>query len=159
MAIWIGASFVVRISLEASMGGSSIYGPLSTPIVLLVWMYALAVAILIGAGLNAAVRTLWPVDLHEGADVRLVNWAREGAEGLLGRGDGDGDSGTPSAGSDRASGDAEPNGKQAADIGRRHRDEQFESGDRGRLGTALRRGVGERSETGEETADQPSRQG
>ena len=56
-----------RISLEASLGGSSIYGPLSTPIVLLIWLYALAIAILIGAGLNAATRTLWPVDLHEGA--------------------------------------------------------------------------------------------
>ena len=85
MAIWLGASYVVRVSLEASMGGTSIYGPLSTPIVLLVWLYALAVAILIGAGLNAAVRTLWPAPLHEGADVRLVNWAMEGAGGLLGR--------------------------------------------------------------------------
>jgi membrane protein len=85
MAIWLGASYVVRISLEASMGGTSIYGPLSTPIVLLVWLYALAVAILIGAGLNAAVRALWPAPLREGADVRLVNWAREGAGGLLGR--------------------------------------------------------------------------
>jgi membrane protein len=99
MAIWVGASYVVRVSLEASMrGGTSIYGPLSTPIVLLVWMYALALAILIGAGLNAAVRTLWPAPLHEGADVRLVNWAMEGAGGLLGREPGtkaDPASGTP----------------------------------------------------------------
>ena len=102
MAIWIGASYVVRISLEASMGGSSIYGPLSTPIVLLVWLYALAVAILIGAGLNAAANTLWPVALHEGADVRLVNWAMEGAGGLLTRAEGDaGTSDTDSAGDGR----------------------------------------------------------
>ena len=118
MAIWIGASYVVRISLEASMGGSSIYGPLSTPIVLLVWLYALAVAILIGAGLNAAANTLWPVALHEGADVRLVNWAMEGAGGLLTRAEGD--AGTS---------DTDP---PATDDDGRGRDQQFESGERGR---------------------------
>ena len=34
-------------------GGTSIYGPLSAPIVLLIWLYALAIAVLIGAALNA----------------------------------------------------------------------------------------------------------
>ncbi len=65
MAIWLLASFVVRVSLEASLGGSTIYGPLSAPVVLLIWLYFLAIAILIGAGLNAATRVLWPVELRE----------------------------------------------------------------------------------------------
>ena len=65
LAIWLLASLVVRTWLEASLGGSSIYGPLSTPIVLLIWLYALAIAILIGAGLNAATRVMWPVELRD----------------------------------------------------------------------------------------------
>lgn len=77
LAIWLLASYVVRSWLEASLGGTSIYGPLSTPIVLLVWLYLLAIAILIGAGLNAATRVLWPVELRDGAGTKLVSWVRE----------------------------------------------------------------------------------
>ncbi len=60
LVIWILASWVVRGAVAASLGGSSIYGPLSAPIVLLIWLYALAIAVLIGAALNAAIRNLWP---------------------------------------------------------------------------------------------------
>jgi membrane protein len=74
LAIWLGASYVVRLSLEASLGGSTIYGPLSAPIVLLIWLYFLAIAILIGAGLNAATRTLWPTELGEHAPPSLADW-------------------------------------------------------------------------------------
>ena len=73
MTIWLLASYVVRVSLEASLGGSTIYGPLSAPIVLLIWLYALAIAILIGSGLNAATRTIWPVVLSDGASSH-VHW-------------------------------------------------------------------------------------
>lgn len=147
MGIWLGASFVVRISLEASMGGTSIYGPLSTPIVLLIWLYALAVAILIGAGLNAAVRTLWPVELREGADVRLVNWAMEGAGGLLGRAG----STEPSDGHEEAHVDAR------VDAGR-GRDQQFESADRGRIRAAFERGVEEGARGAREAAEETSKE-
>ncbi|WP_443082134.1 YihY/virulence factor BrkB family protein [Terrabacter sp. C0L_2] len=147
MAIWIGASFVVRISLEASMGGSSIYGPLSTPIVLLIWLYALAVAILIGAGLNAAVRSLWPVDLHEGADVRLVNWAMEGAGGLLTKVEGHGGpaDADPPAAYDGVDEPGDGTAVSASGRGRRERDQQFESTDHGPIKTAIQRGVGDGS--------------
>jgi membrane protein len=60
LVIWILASGVVRGAVAASVGGASIYGPLSAPIVLLIWLYALAIAVLIGAALNAAIRSLWP---------------------------------------------------------------------------------------------------
>ena len=60
LLIWIGGSFVVREVLSASVGGSSIYGPLATPIVILIWLYVLAIAVLIGAALNAAVEAVWP---------------------------------------------------------------------------------------------------
>jgi membrane protein len=55
LVIWLLASILLRLVLTASVGGTSIYGPLSAPIVILIWSYALALAVLIGAALNAAV--------------------------------------------------------------------------------------------------------
>jgi membrane protein len=60
LAIWVGGSFVIRWIIEVSVGGASIYGPLAAPIVLLIWLYVLAIAVLIGAALNAAVELVWP---------------------------------------------------------------------------------------------------
>jgi membrane protein len=60
LGIWVGASFVLRFVLSASIGGSSIYGPLATPIVVLIWLYMLAIAVLIGAALNAALDGMFP---------------------------------------------------------------------------------------------------
>ena len=60
LVIWLGASLVLRFVLAESVGGTSIYGPLSAPIVVLIWLYALALAVLIGAALNAAVDSLHP---------------------------------------------------------------------------------------------------
>jgi membrane protein len=55
LVIWLLASVVLRLWLTASVGGTSIYGPLSAPIVILIWSYFLALAVLIGAALNASV--------------------------------------------------------------------------------------------------------
>lgn len=76
LAIWALASFVLRGTIEASVGGTSIYGPLSAPIVLLIFLYALAIAILIGAALNAGIRTLWPLEERPGKRARVMSWAR-----------------------------------------------------------------------------------
>ncbi|MDN5790542.1 MAG: YihY/virulence factor BrkB family protein [Micrococcales bacterium] len=145
LGIWLLASYVVRSFLEVSLGGSAIYGPLTTPIVLLIWLYALAIAILIGAGLNAATRTLWPVFLHVSAGKRLAVWVRHRAAVLFSRPDAD----------------AEPAGEGAAtrledtdqleDVDRR-RDQQYERRARSARGEAdasgLRIGRG-RPEDGE----------
>ncbi|MDQ2757891.1 MAG: YihY/virulence factor BrkB family protein [Actinomycetota bacterium] len=72
LVIWALASFVVRASVDASLGGTSIYGPLSAPIVVLIWLYSLAIAVLIGAGLNAATRVIWPVETRASSRARLV---------------------------------------------------------------------------------------
>ena len=58
------SSFFLRIYLGNSIGGGSrsIYGPLAAPIVVLIWVYFLAIAVLIGAALNAAMRAMWPVE-------------------------------------------------------------------------------------------------
>ena len=58
--IWMVASAVLRVAVAQSVGGTSIYGPLSAPIVVLIWLYLLAIAVLIGAALNATLDTIWP---------------------------------------------------------------------------------------------------
>ena len=61
LVLWALASWFVRGTIAASLGGTSIYGPLSTPIVLLIWLYAIAISVLIGAAFNAATLRVQPV--------------------------------------------------------------------------------------------------
>ncbi|MBM6399758.1 YihY/virulence factor BrkB family protein [Phycicoccus sonneratiae] len=77
LVIWALASFVVRGTINASLGGTSIYGPLSAPIVILIWLYALAIAVLIGAALNAAIRELWPSEERRALHTRLLDRVRD----------------------------------------------------------------------------------
>ena len=60
MLMWLGGSVLLRLVLSASAGSTSIYGPLAAPIAVLVWLYVLAIAILIGAAVNSAVDKVWP---------------------------------------------------------------------------------------------------
>lgn len=77
LVIWVLASFILRGTLTASVsGGTSIYGPLSTPIVLLIFLYALAIAVLIGAALNAAIRAMWPVEDRLSLRAQGVEWVQ-----------------------------------------------------------------------------------
>lgn len=76
LVIWVLASFVVRVVVGAALDGTSLYGPLSAPIVVLIWLYAVAIAVLVGAGLNSATRVLWPVEARVGSGAKLVEWAR-----------------------------------------------------------------------------------
>jgi len=61
--IWILGSLALRAVLSASIGGrsTSIYGPLAAPIVVMIWLYIIAIAVLIGAALNSATAAVWPV--------------------------------------------------------------------------------------------------
>ncbi|MEO6143712.1 MAG: YihY/virulence factor BrkB family protein [Dermatophilaceae bacterium] len=74
--IWLMTSFFLRQTLGATVGGSSIYGPLAAPIVVLIWLYFLALAILIGAALNAAARHLWSVQERMSSRARLAVWLK-----------------------------------------------------------------------------------
>lgn len=60
MVVWIAGSEILRRALGFAIGSSSVFGPLSTPIALLLWLYLIAMAILIGAALNAAVASVSP---------------------------------------------------------------------------------------------------
>jgi membrane protein len=58
---WVVGSWVLRWVLTATAGEStSVYGPLSAPITVLLWLYIVSIAVLIGAALNASVDTVWP---------------------------------------------------------------------------------------------------
>jgi membrane protein len=76
LVIWVVASFILRGTVSASVTtqSTSIYGPLATPIVLLIFLYFLAIAVLIGAALNAAVRHLWPVEERPSLRAKAVEW-------------------------------------------------------------------------------------
>lgn len=61
MLLWVFGSFLLRWLLTITAGEStSIYGPLAAPIVVMLWLYLLSIAILIGAALNAAFDRVWP---------------------------------------------------------------------------------------------------
>ncbi len=60
LAFWIGGSVLLRLALSVSTGSTSIYGPLAAPIAVLIWLYLISIAVLIGAAFNAAVDAVWP---------------------------------------------------------------------------------------------------
>ena len=61
MFCWVFGSALLRIVLvETASGSTSIYGPLAAPIAVLLWLYLLSIAVLIGAALNAAFDQIWP---------------------------------------------------------------------------------------------------
>ncbi len=58
---WIAGSFVLRwVLTETAADSRSIYGPLAAPIAVLLWLYLLSVAVLIGAAVNAAFDSVFP---------------------------------------------------------------------------------------------------
>ncbi|WP_329083905.1 MULTISPECIES: YihY/virulence factor BrkB family protein [unclassified Streptosporangium] len=62
LVIWIVCAAVLRAVLAAWFSPVSIYGSLAAPIAVLLWLYITALAVLIGATLNAEVDRLWPVE-------------------------------------------------------------------------------------------------
>ncbi len=58
---WIFGSFLLRWFLTVTAADSgSIYGPLAAPIAVLLWLYLVSIAVLIGAAVNAAFDTVFP---------------------------------------------------------------------------------------------------
>lgn len=80
LAIWVLSAMALRYLLGASVGGTSIYGPLAAAIVVLIWMYFLGIAVLIGAALNAATMRLWPVELKGPVHERAREFLTDGVQ-------------------------------------------------------------------------------
>lgn len=92
LLIWIAGSGVLRWVLTVTAADStSIYGPLAAPIAVLIWLYILAIAVLIGAALNASFDQLWPESEPARARIELMRRIRERARRLRRPGDGDAD--------------------------------------------------------------------
>ena len=77
LAFWIFGSFLLRWVLTTTAGEStSIYGPLAAPIAVLLWLYLLSIAVLIGAAVNAAFDRVWPESETAHARMELVRRLR-----------------------------------------------------------------------------------
>lgn len=74
---WILGSYVLRWILTVTAADSkSIYGPLAAPIAVLLWLYILALAVLIGAAVNAAFDTVFPQASTASARLELMSRLR-----------------------------------------------------------------------------------
>ncbi|MFB4295816.1 YihY/virulence factor BrkB family protein [Actinomadura sp. NTSP31] len=93
LVIWVVGSLFLRIYLSGSLSGVSVYGSLAAAIAVLAWLYVAALAVLIGATLNAEIDRLWPS--AGTARARAVQEARAHPE-EHGE-DGDGERGGPGA--------------------------------------------------------------
>lgn len=62
----------LRVYLGASFGQASIYGSLSAPIAILVWLYVMALAVLTGSSLNAEIDALSPTPRTAEARARIA---------------------------------------------------------------------------------------
>ena len=61
LVCWIFGSALLRwVLVGTAKQSTSIYGPLATPIAVLLWLYLLAIAVLIGAAINASFDQIWP---------------------------------------------------------------------------------------------------
>ena len=75
---WVAGSYALRWVLTVTAAESrSIYGPLAAPIAVLLWLYLLALAVLIGAAVNAACDTVFPQKDTTRARLELVQRLRE----------------------------------------------------------------------------------
>ena len=78
LVCWVLGSFFLRWVLTVTAAESrSIYGPLAAPIAVLLWLYLLAIAVLIGAAVNAAFDTVFPQKNTTRARLELVQRLRD----------------------------------------------------------------------------------
>ena len=61
LTLWVIGSVLLRFWLEWAFRSTATYGPLSAPVAVLFFMYLTALAILLGAELNAEIDRLWPL--------------------------------------------------------------------------------------------------
>ena len=79
-AMWVFGSYLLRLILQTAT--TSIYGPLAAPIAVLLWLYLTALAVLVGAALNAAFDRVWPEPSTAGARLELLRRLRRGTASL-----------------------------------------------------------------------------
>jgi membrane protein len=61
LGVWLLGAFLLREFLTVTASDSkSIYGPLAAPIAVLLWLYILSIAVLVGAAINASLDVIFP---------------------------------------------------------------------------------------------------
>ena len=97
---WILGSYFLRWILTVTAADSrSIYGPLAAPIAILLWLYILAIAVLVGAAVNAAFDSVFPQERTTRARLELMARLRSTVGGRIpGRTARDDTTGAPAAG-------------------------------------------------------------
>lgn len=84
LVAWIFGSYVLRWVLTVTAADSkSIYGPLASPIAVLLWLYVVALAVLIGAAVNAAFDTVFPQLSTTRARLELMTRLRSARSALV----------------------------------------------------------------------------
>jgi membrane protein len=86
LGLWLTASVGLRAVVGGGAGGASVFGPLAAPVALLLWLYLLALAVLVGAALNTSLDALGagsfprarPRLVDDAAQVRRGNSERGG---------------------------------------------------------------------------------
>ncbi|MFD0573137.1 YihY/virulence factor BrkB family protein [Kitasatospora gansuensis] len=71
LVVLVVCSVLLRLYLVSSVEGHSVYGSLAAPVAVLLWIGVVALAVLIGAAMNAAIDRRWPTVLT--ADARAEN--------------------------------------------------------------------------------------
>ena len=71
LLVLVVCSVALRLYLVSSVEGHSVYGSLAAPVAVLLWIFVVALAVLIGAAMNAAIDRRWPT--VETADARAEN--------------------------------------------------------------------------------------
>ncbi|GLW70604.1 membrane protein [Kitasatospora phosalacinea] len=71
LLVLVVCSVGLRLYLVSSVEGHSVYGSLAAPVAVLLWIFVVALAVLIGAAMNAAIDRRWPT--VETADARAEN--------------------------------------------------------------------------------------
>ena len=75
--MWILGSYLLRYPLTTTATAStSTYGPLAAPIAVLLWLYLLSIAVLIGAAVNASFDRVWPESETARARMEVVRKLR-----------------------------------------------------------------------------------
>jgi membrane protein len=78
LVCWVLGSALLRWVLTVTAADSrSIYGPLAAPIAILLWLYLLSIAVLIGAAVNASFDTVFPQKATTRARHELVQRLRQ----------------------------------------------------------------------------------
>jgi membrane protein len=113
LACWMLGSYLLREFLTLTAADSrSIYGPLAAPIAVLLWLYLVAIAVLIGAAVNASFDSVFPQNATTRARLEMVQRLRHRMSW---------DSGEESVGASDES--ADPDGDEGLDSGRARRAE------------------------------------